>query len=130
MRVFRSKSKEIDEEDVQYYHTERCTEAGGEYDPELKWLNLESELEVNNDWSSGHGSGVLEGSSSKYFAPSRISDGWPVAIEFIHLSGRGYAPDVWGDFSDVGDSLVGPGVPGGVGKECMEGPQEGWDRHH
>ena len=33
---FRSKSEEIDEEDVWYYHTERCTEAGEEYDLELK----------------------------------------------------------------------------------------------
>ena len=35
MRVCRSKSEEIDEEDVQYYHTERCIEAGEEYDPKL-----------------------------------------------------------------------------------------------
>ena len=64
-------------------HTERCAEAGEEYDPELKWLDSESELEVDNDLSSGHGSGVLEGSSGKYFALSGISNGWPIAIEFI-----------------------------------------------
>ena len=52
---FRSKSEEIDEEDLWYYHTERCIEAGEEYDPELKWLESESEsgAEVGDDWSSG-----------------------------------------------------------------------------
>ena len=83
MRVFRSKSKEINEEDIWYYHTERCIEVGKEYDPKLEWFDLESESEVNNDQSSGCGSGVLEGSSSKYFAPSGISDGWPINIKFI-----------------------------------------------
>ena len=51
---FRSQSEEIDEEDLRYYTTERCIEAGEEYDPELKWLESESELgeEVSDDWSS------------------------------------------------------------------------------
>ena len=129
MRVFRSKSKEIDDEDVRYYYTERCVEAGEEYDPELKWLDSESESLVNHDRSSGRSSGVLEGSSGEYLAPSGISDGWPITIEFIRLSGRGYVPDVGGSCGDVGDSLVGPGVPGvqgfseerlgeGSGKDC------------
>ena len=72
MRVFRSKSEEIDDEDVRYYHTKRCIEAGEEYDPELKWLNLESESEVDNDRSSGCSSGVLEGSSSEYPSPTIV----------------------------------------------------------
>ena len=84
--LFRSKSEEIDEEDVQYYHTERCAKAGEEYDPELKWLNLESASEVDNDRSSGCSSGVLEGSSGKYLAPSRVSNGRSITIEFVHLA--------------------------------------------
>ena len=131
MRVFfRSKSEEINEEDVHYYHTERCIEAGEEYDPELKWLNSESELEVDNDQSSGCGSGVLEGSFGEYFAPSGISDGRPVNVEFVRPAGGGYAPDVTGGYGDVGDVLCGPGIPGGSSKECVEGSQEGRDRHH
>ena len=53
---FRSKSEEIDEEDLQYYTTERCIEAGEEYNPELKWLESESELgaEVGDDRCQGH----------------------------------------------------------------------------
>ena len=69
MRVsFRSKSEEIDNEDVRYYHTKRCIEAGEEYDPELKWLESESEsgAEVNDDRSSGSSSGVQGCSSGKY----------------------------------------------------------------
>ena len=131
MRVFRSKSEEIDDEDVRYYHTERCIEAGEEYDPELKWLDSESELgaEVGNDRSSGCGSGVEECSANKYFAPSGISDGWPIAIEFVRPVAGGYAPDVRGDFEDVGDGLVGPGVPGGSGEKHLERSQEGRDHH-
>ena len=91
---FRSKSEEIDNEDVQYYCTEQYTKAGEEYNPELKWLELESESEVNNDWSSGCSSGVLEGSSGEYLAPTSNSDGWPININFVHPSGRGYAPDL------------------------------------
>ena len=103
---FRSKSEEIDDEDVRYYHTERCIEAGEEYDPELKWLDLESEsgAEVNDDRSSGHGSGVEECSSGKYASPAVVH------IKFIHPSGGGFAPDVGGSYSDVGDSLIGPGA--------------------
>ena len=87
MRVFfRSQSKEIDDEDVQYYHTERCIEAGEEYNynPELKWLNSESESEVDNDGSSRCGSGVLEGSSGKYASPAIV------CLEFVRPSGGGY----------------------------------------
>ena len=125
MRVFRFKSEEIDDEDVQYYHTERCTEAGEEYDPELKWLSSESESEVDNDQSSGCGSGVLEGSSGEYLAPSGISDGWPITIKFVHPIGRGYAPDVGSSCGDVGNGLVRPGVPGESSKEYVEDSQEG-----
>ena len=130
MRVFRSKSKEIDNEDIRYYHTERCIEAGEEYDPKLKWLDSESESSVDNDGSSGHSSGVLEGSSSEYFALSRISNSWPVNIEFICPARGGYAPDVSGGYGDVGDVLCGPGVPGGSSEERVEGSQEGRDCHH
>ena len=129
MRVFRSKSKEIDDEDVRYYCTEGCVKAGEEYDPELKWLESESESEVDNDRSSGCSLGVLGGSSSEYFAPTGISDGWPINIEFIHPSGRGYVPDVRSYHGDVGSSLIRPGIPGvqgfqeerleeGSGKDC------------
>ena len=89
---FRSKSEEIDEEDVQYYHAERCAKAGEEYDSEFKWIKSESESEVNNDWSSGCSSGVLEGSSSKYTSPAIIH------INFVHPSRGGFAPDVSGKF--------------------------------
>ena len=127
---FRSKSEEIDEEDIWYYHTERCAEAGEEYDPKLKWLKSESELEVDNDWSSGRSSGILEGSSGKYFALSGISDSWPINIEFVRLSRGGYVPDVKRHNGDVRDSLVRPGVPGGSGEKYLEGSQEGQDRHN
>ena len=131
MRVFRSKSEEIDDEDVQYYHTERCAEAGEEYDPKLKWLESESEscVEVNDDWSSGCSSEVLEGSSSEYFAPSGISNSWPITIKLVCPSGGGYAPDVRSNYRDVGDGLVGPGVSGGSGEKSLEDSQGGWDRH-
>ena len=91
MRVsFRSKSKEIDEEDLWYYTTERCIEAGEEYDPELKWLELESELgaEVGDDWSSGCSSGVEECSSGEYTSPA------VVCLEFVRPSGRGYCHEI------------------------------------
>ena len=118
---FRSKSEEIDEEDLQYYHTERCIEAGEEYNPELKWLESESEsgAEVGDDRSSGHGSGVEECSSSEYASPAIVR------IEFVRPSGGGYAPDVGGSFGDVGGSLVGPGVPGGSSEEYLERSQAG-----
>ena len=118
---FRSTSEEIDEEDLRYYTTERCIEAGEEYDPELKWLESESEsgAEVDDDRSSGHSSGVEECSSGEYASPS------VVRIEFVRSSGRGYAPDVGGDYPDVRDGLVGPGVPGGSSEECLEGSQTG-----
>ena len=121
MRVFRSKSEEIDEEDVQYYHTERCIEAGEEYDPELKWLELESEsgAEVGDDWSSGRGSGVEECSSGEYASPAIIR------LEFVCSSGRGYVPDVGGSYGDVRDELRGPGVPGGSSEEHLERSQAG-----
>ena len=123
---FRSKSEEIDEEDLQYYHTERCIEAGEEYDPELKWLESESEsgTEVDDDWSSGCGLGVEECSSSEYASPAVIR------LEFIRPPGRGYAPDVGGSCGDVGDELCGPGVPGSGSEECLEESQAGRDCHH
>ena len=127
MRVsFRSKSEEIDEEDLRYYTTERCIEAGEEYDPELKWLELESEsgAEVGDDRSSGCGSGVEECSSGEYASPAIV------CLEFVRPSGRGYAPDVGGSGQDVGDGLVGPGVPGGRSEEHLERSQSGRDRHH
>ena len=82
MRVFRSKSEEIDSENVRYYHTERCIEAGEEYDPELKWLKSESELgaEVGDDRSSGRGSGVEGCSSGKYTSPAIVR------LEFVRPS--------------------------------------------
>ena len=122
---FRSKSEEIDEEDVRYYHTERCIEAGEEYDPKLKWLELESESgeEIGNDRSSGRGSGVKECSSGKYTSPA------VVCLKLVHLSGRGYVPDVGSDYGDVGDGLVGPGVSGGGSEEHLERSQVGRDRH-
>ena len=125
MRVFRSHSEEIDDEDVWYYCTERCAEAGEEYDPELKWLESESELgeEVDDDRSSGSGLGVLGCSSGEYTSPAIIS------IEFVRPFGRGYVPDVGGDYGDVGNGLVRPGVPGGSGEKCMEDSQGGRDRH-
>ena len=106
--------------------TERCIEAGKEYDPELQWLKSESEsgAEVGNDWSSGRGSGVEECSSGEYASPA------VVCLEFVRPSGRGYAPDVGGNHGDVGDGLVGPGVPGGSSEEHLEGSQTGRDRHH
>ena len=127
MRVFRSLSEEIDDEDVWYYCMERCAEAGEEYDPELKWLDSESELgsEDHQKGSSGSGSGVLGSSSGKYFASTGISNGWPVAVEFVHLAGGGYAPDVRGNYRDVGDGLVGPGVAGGFSEKHLKGSQEG-----
>ena len=126
MRVFRSTSEEINEEDLWYYTTERCIEAGEEYNPKLKWLESESEsgAEVGNDRSSGHGSGVEECSSGEYASPA------VVCLEFIRPSGRGYAPDVGGSVGDVRDGLVGPGVPGGSGEEYLERSQAGRDRHH
>ena len=126
MRVFRSKSEEINEEDIRYYHTERCIEAGEEYNPKLKWLDSESEsgAEVSDDRSSGRSSEVEECSSGEYASPAVI------CLEFVHLPGRGYAPDVRGDFDDVGDGLIGPGVPGESSKEFVEGSQAGRDRHH
>ena len=126
MRVFRSTSEEIDEEDLRYYHTERCIEAGEEYDPKLKWLESESEsgAEVDNDRSSGRGSGVEKCSSGEYASPA------VVCIEFVRPSGRGYAPDVGGSGQDVGDGLVGPGVPGGGSEEHVERSQVGRDRHY
>ena len=126
MRVsFRSTSEEIDEEDLWYYHTERCIEAGEEYDPELKWLESECELgaEIDDDWSSGRGSGVEECSSGEYASPA------VVCIEFVRPPGRGYAPDVGCSGEVVGDGLVGPGVPGGGSEEHLEGSQSGRDRH-
>ena len=124
--TFRSKSEEIDEEDLWYYHTERCIEAGEEYDPELKWLESESEsgTEVSDDRSSGCGSGVEKCSSSEYTSPA------VVCLEFVRPSGRGYAPDVRSSHGDVEHGLVGPGVPGGGSEELLEGPQAGRDRHH
>ena len=74
---FRSKSEGIDSEDVRYYHTERCIEAGEEYDPELKWLDSE----VDHDRSSGGGSGVLEGSSSEYASPPSFASSSSVHLE-------------------------------------------------
>ena len=75
----RAQTEEVNVKDIQYYHTKRCTEAGEEYDSELKRLDSESESSVDNDGSSGRGSGVLEGSSGEYFAcPS-------VRLEFVHL---------------------------------------------
>ena len=122
---FRSKSEEIDEEDLRYYTTERCIEAGEEYDPKLKWLESESESdgEVNDDQSSGCGSGVEECSSGEYTSSAVIR------LEFVHPPGRGYVPDVGGSGEDVGDELVGPGVPGGRSEEHLEGSQVGRDRH-
>ena len=124
MRVFRSHSEEIDDEDVRYYCTEQCIEAGEEYDPELKWLELESELDlaVNDDWSSGGSARVEECSSGKYASPAIV------CLEFVCLSGRGYVPDVGGGYSNVRDGLVRPGVPG-LQEEHMEESQAGRDRH-
>ena len=126
MRVFRSRSEEIDEEDLRYYTTERCIEAGEEYDSELKWLESESEsgAEVGDDRSSGRGSGVEECSSSEYASPAIV------CLEFVRPSGRGYVPDVGGSYGDVGDKLRGPGVPGGSSEEHLEGSQVGRDRHY
>ena len=123
---FRSKSEEIDEEDLQYYTTERCIEAGEEYDPELKWLKSESEscAEVDDDRSSGRGSGVEECSSGEYASPAIVR------LKFVCPSGRGYVPDVGGGDENVGDGLVGPGVPGGSSEEHLERSQAGRDRHH
>ena len=67
--------------------------------------------------SSGRGSGVEECSSGECASPAVV---W---IEFVRPSGRGYAPD-------VGDGLVGPGVPGGGSEEHLERSQAGRDRHH
>ena len=124
--LFRSTSEEIDEEDLRYYTTKRCIEAGEEYDPELKWLESESEsgAEISDDRSSGRGSGMEECSSGEYASPAVI------CLEFVRLSGRGYAPDVGGGCEDVGDRLVGPGVPGGSSEEHLEGSQAGRDRHY
>ena len=127
MRVsFRSKSEEIDDEDVRYYCMERCAEAGEEYDPELKWLESESEQgeEVDDDRSSGRGSGVEECSSSEYASPA------VVRLEFVRPPRGGYAPDVGGDYENVGDCLVGPGISGRGGEEHLERSQAGRDRHH
>ena len=91
----------------------------------LKWLESESEsgAEVNDDWSSRCDSGVEECSSGEYASPA------VVCLEFVHPSGRGYAPDVGGGYGDVGDSLIGPGVPGGSGEEHLKRSQAGQDRH-
>ena len=123
--MFRSQSEEIDEEDLRYYTTKRCIEAGEEYDPELKWLESESEegSKVGDDRSSGCGSGVEKCSSSEYASPA------VVRLEFVRPLGRGYAPDVGGSGEDVGDGLVGPGVPGTSGEEYVERSQAGRDRH-
>ena len=109
-------SEEIDEEDLWYFHTERCIEAREEYDPELKWLESESEsgAEVGDDWSSGCGSGVEECSSGEYASPA------VVCLEFVRPSGRGYVPDVGGSHGNVG-----PGVPGECSEEYLEGSQVG-----
>ena len=118
---FRSKSEKIGEEDLRYYHTERCLEAGEEYNSELKWLESESEsgAEVGDDRSSGCGSGVEECSSSEYTSPAIVH------VEFVRPSGRGYAPDVGGNYEDVGDGLVGPGVPGGSSHWGQRGKNPG-----
>ena len=92
----RSKSEEIDDEDVQYYHTKRCAEAGEEYNPELKWLDSELESEVNNDQSSGCGSGVLEGSSGEYFAPSGDLLVLPVPRDFVNICRDATPPELSG----------------------------------
>ena len=115
-----SKSKEINEEDVRYYCSEQCAEAGEEYDSEFKWIKLE--LEVDNDQSSGCGSGVLEGSCGKYASPAIVCH------KFIHLLGGGYVPDVGCHHGDVGSGLVGPGFPE-VQEECLEESQTGRDCH-
>ena len=123
--LFRSQSEEIDEEDLWYYTTERCIEAGEEFDPELKWLESESEsgVEIGDDRSSGRSSGVEECSSGEYASPAIVH------LEFVRPPGRGYVPDVGGSHGDFRDGLVGPGVPGSS-EERLEGSQAGRDHHH
>ena len=99
---------------------------GEEFNSKLKWLSGEdSGSEDHKEGPSGSSEGILAGSPSEYFALSGISDGWPITVEFIQPAQDGFAPDVQGSYSDVRDSLVRPGVPGGSSEEHVEESQEG-----
>ena len=103
---------------------------GEKFNSKLEWLSgEESGSEDHQEGSSGSGERVLAGSPSEYFALSRISDSWPIAVKFIRPAQDGFVPDVRGDYRNVRDSLVGPGVPGESSKECVEEPQGGQDHH-
>ena len=60
-----------------------------------------------------------ECSSGEYASPAVIR------LEFVRPPGGGYAPDVGGSYEDVGNRLVGPGIPGGSCEEYLERSQAG-----
>ena len=112
------RSESIKDDNVWEYRSWQAAEAGEEYDSQLEWLSNELS-EDNPEGAPGSNKGVSPSSPSKYFALTRISNGWPISIQFIHPTRDGFAPDVRHCYGDVRSSLVRPGVSG-IQEECLE----------
>ena len=123
---YHCRSKLIEDDNIRDHRCQQPEEAGEEFHSELEWLSTDAS-EDNKKGSVGGRERVFPGSASEYFAPTGISDGWPVAINFICPSRGGLAPDVECCYGDVRASLVRPGVSV-VQEECLE-EYSGKDRH-
>ena len=125
-------SKSVEDDDVREYQCQQAKEAGEEFNSQLEWLSNEL-LEENSVRAPGSNKGVSQSSPGEYFAPTGISDGWPINIEFIQPARGGFVPDVRCCYGDVRSSLVGPGVTGFQEEEQpdhVEDSRSGRDCHH
>ena len=102
--------------------------AGEEFNSQLEWLSDEL-LEKDPAGASGSDKGVSPSSPGEYFTLTRISNGWPVNIEFVCLARGGFVPDVGCYFRDVGSGLIGPGVQEEEQSDHLEGCRSGKDCH-
>ena len=95
------RSESVKDDNVRKYQCQQAEEAGEEFDSQLEWLS--DELSKKDPTGApGSDKGVSASSPSEYFAPTGISDGWPINIELA--SGKSQKP--YGPYEVVKNLMI------------------------